>query len=490
MPSVATWWCGQQSARNYVLEHLDELIIRRAYRVADEPPLRPGLMSTAEKRELIDRIRARPQDYVGQETVARSSTPVWSPQGALPWSLALRGFLVRQADDFLALPGGLARVASEPSLLEQTMTTGERSQDVWILSEDAIEEISLLNPPGHMLPLRRSGAELPSRVADNLFWLGRSVERAEGTARLLRTVLAQITGENQFGPEVRSLLRALAEQGQIDPDHVVPALENSLPRIDEMLPRAIFDTSRSRSLRSTVQEAFRLVSMVRDRLSIDAWRIMHRIDEASQRGPSDVIDVLEFLDRLILDLMAFGGLAAESMTRTLGWRFLDLGRRLERSWQGSMLLRSTLITASEEEQPLLEALLQIADSLMTYRSRYLATVQRGPVLDLLVTDETNPRSIAFQLAMIVDHVNHLPRPEQQALLNLEQKLALSLLNHVRLSDIHDLAETDPQGGYATLERLLKRLCDQLPRLSDAVSARFLIHAGLIRQFASGPERAT
>jgi uncharacterized alpha-E superfamily protein len=257
-----------------------------------------------------------------------------------------------------------------------------------------------------------------------------------------------------------------------------------------MLPRAIFDTSRSRSLRSTVQEAFRLVSMVRDRLSIDAWRIMHRIDEASQRGPSDVIDVLEFLDRLILDLMAFGGLAAESMTRTLGWRFLDLGRRLERSWQGSMLLRSTLITASEEEQPLLEALLQIADSLMTYRSRYLATVQRGPVLDLLVTDETNPRSIAFQLAMIVDHVNHLPRPEQQALLNLEQKLALSLLNHVRLSDIHDLAETDPQGGYATLERLLKRLCDQLPRLSDAVSARFLIHAGLIRQFASGPERAT
>jgi uncharacterized circularly permuted ATP-grasp superfamily protein/uncharacterized alpha-E superfamily protein len=489
MPSVATWWCGEKHEHQYVIEHLDELMIRKACRVADEPPLRPALMSREEKQNLIEQIRARPQDFVGQETVIRSTTPVWSRQGVMPWSLALRGFLVRKGQGYIALPGGLARVASEPMLLEQAMTTGERSQDVWIRSEKPIEEVSLLNPPGQMVKLRRGGAELPSRVADHLFWLGRSVERAEGTARLLRTVLGHVTGENEFGPEVRVLLRALAEQGQIDPDYVVPGLDETLPRIDEMLPRAIFDTGRARSLRSTIKEAFRLISIVRDRLSIDAWRLIHRIDEASRRSPGDVTDVLEFLDRLILDLVAFAGLAAESMTRTQGWRFLDLGRRVERAWQGSMLLRSTLIVPSEEEQPVLEALLQTADSLMTYRSRYLATVQTGPVLDLLLTDETNPRSVAFQLAAIVNHVNDLPRDEQQALLNPEQKLALSLLNVVRLSEIHDLTQATSQAQRESLGRLLKRLCDQLPRFSDAMSARFLIHAGLSRHFASAQERA-
>ncbi|WP_437228032.1 circularly permuted type 2 ATP-grasp protein [Planctomicrobium sp. SH661] len=488
MPSVATWWCGEKKECDYVIEHIDQLIIRKAYRVVDEPPLRPETMSKAEKQRLIEMIKAAPCDYVGQETVVRSTTPVWSQQGAVPWSLALRSFLVRKGNDYIALPGGLARVASEPTLLEQTMTTGERSQDVWILANKPIEEVTLLSPPGQMVKLRRSGAELPSRVADNLFWLGRNVERAEGSARLLRTVLVSITGENEYGPELRALLRALAEQGQIDPDYAIPGLDESLPSIEEMLPRAINDTLQSKSLRSTIKEAFRLISIVRDRMSLDAWRIIHRIEEASGRGLTDITDVLEFLDRLVLDLVAFSGLAAESMTRTQGWRFLDLGRRVERAWQSSMLLRSTLTSVSEEEQPILEAVLQTADSIMTYRSRYLANVQIGPVLDLLLTDETNPRSVAYQLVAIVNQVNELPRDEQQALLNPEQKLSLALLNVVRLADIYELTQASVHQERESLDRLLKRLCDQLPRLSDAMSSRFLIHAGLSRHFAGAVDR--
>ncbi|SFI91147.1 circularly permuted type 2 ATP-grasp protein [Planctomicrobium piriforme] len=484
MPSVATWWCGEKEEFQHVLRNLDDLIIRKAYRVVDEPPLRPAEMSKAERQSLIEQIKANPNDFVGQETVVRSTTPVWTKQGAVPWALAVRSFLVRKGEDYIALPGGLARVASEPKLLEQYTTTGERSQDVWILSEKAIEEVSLLTPPGQMVKLRRSGAELPSRVADNLFWLGRSVERAEGSARLLRCILAVITGENEYEPELRALLRALAEQGQIDPDYVIPGLNESLPSIEEMLPKAIFDTHLNKSLRSTIKEAFRLISIVRDRMSLDAWRIIHRIEETSRRGLDDVSDVLEFLDRLILDLVAFSGLAAESMTRTQGWRFLDLGRRVERAWQTSMLLRSTLTSVSDEEQPVLEAVLQVADSIMTYRSRYLATVQPGPVLDLLLTDETNPRSIAYQLVAISKHVDELPRDEHQALLNVEQRLALALLNAVRLADIYELAQTSAHDEREALDRLLKRLCDQLPRLSDTMSSRFLIHAGLPRHFAS------
>lgn len=488
MPSVATWWCGEKDERQYVLDHLEELIIRPAYRVADVPPLRPELMTRQEKQELRAKIKADPHAYVGQETVTRSTSPVWLPQGMKPWSLAVRSFLVRNGDDYLSLPGGLARVASEPHLLEKS-TNGERSQDVWILAEKPIEEVSLLSPPGQLVRLRRSGAELPSRVADNLFWLGRNVERAEGSARLLRTLLASVTGENDSGPEIRALLRALAEQGQIDPDYAIPGLDEALPAIELMLPIAINDTSRPKSLRTTIRETFRLISIVRDRMSLDAWRIIHRIEETSGKNSTELAEVLEFLDRLILDLVAFSGLAAESMTRTQGWRFLDLGRRLERAWQSCMLLRSTLTGVAEEEQQVLEAVLQTADSMMTYRSRYMANVQMAPVLDLLLTDETNPRSVAYQLVGIVNHVNELPRSEQlQAVLNPEQKLALSLQNSVRLADVYELSQESSHDERGSLDRLLKRLVDQLPRLSDAVSGRFLIHAGVPRHFASALER--
>ena len=490
MPSVATWWCGEEDERNYVFEHLDTLIIRKSFRTADEPPLRPSTMSKEDRKQLIEQIKAAPTEFVGQETVRRSTTPVWSKEGAVPWSLAVRSFLVRKGSDFMALPGGLARVSSEPTLLDQTMTTGERSQDLWLLSEKPIEEVSLLIPAGQSVALRRSGAELPSRVADNLFWLGRNVERAEGSARLLRTVLTSMTGETEYRSELQSLLRALAEQGQIDPDYVIPGLNESLPRIDISLPKAIFDTKLPKSLRSTIKAAFRLVSIVRDRVAIDAWRIIHRIDEASRRPSADITDVLEFLDRLILDLVAFSGLCSESMTRTQGWRFLDLGRRVERAWQTSMLLRSTLANVTDDEQTVLESVLQTADSIMTYRSRYLATIQPAPVLDLLLTDETNPRSVAYQLAVISDHVDEMPRDEHQAVRTPEQRLALSLLNAVRLAEIHELAQPSSNDHREMLERLLKRLCDQLPHLSDIVSSRFLIHAGLPRHFASTLERTS
>ncbi|WP_437192324.1 circularly permuted type 2 ATP-grasp protein [Planctomicrobium sp. SH527] len=484
MPSVATWWCGEEEECKYVLEHLDELIIRKAFRKVDEPPLRPAEMSKADRETLRNQIRSRPSDYVGQETVNRSTTPVWSPNGTAPWPLALRSFLVRSGGKYTGLPGGLARVAKESNLLEQYTTTGERSQDVWVLSDKSIEEVSLLSPPGQMMTLRRSGAELPSRVADNLFWLGRSIEQAEGSARLLRTLLVSVTSEDSYMVEQQALLRALVEQGQIDPDYVIPELTESLPRIETMLPQAIFDTNHSKSLRSSIIEAMRLISIVRDRMSIDAWRIVQRIDELSRRKIGNASDVIEFLDRVILDLVAFSGLAAESMTRTQGWRFLDLGRRVERAHQTAMLLKSTLTTIHDEEQPVLEAVLEVADSIMTYRNRYLATLQAGPVIDLLLNDETNPRSIAYQMVAIAKHVENLPRDEKQATLDLEQRIALSLLNRVRLAEVHELVKLDRPKQRLSLDKLLTEICDDLPRLADTMSSRFLIHAGLPRHFGS------
>jgi uncharacterized alpha-E superfamily protein len=183
-------------------------------------------------------------------------------------------------------------------------------------------------------------------------------------------------------------------------------------------------------------------------------------------------------------LLAFAGLAAESMTRTQGWRFLDLGRRIERAWQLASLLHSTINTEDGGLPSVLEAILKVADSLMTYRSRYLSTVQVAPVLDLLVVDDTNPRSIANQLLIIEGHVEELPRDSSRALLSPEQRLAVSLRNAVRLADPTELARVEAEAERPVLDRLMRRLQDQLPKLSDAVSSRFLTHAGLPRHLAT------
>ena len=159
---------------------------------------------------------------------------------------------------------------------------------------------------------------------------------------------------------------------------------------------------------------------------------------------------------------------------------------MERAWQTSLLLRSTLCEPAVHEFSILESVLQTVDSIMTYRSRYLASLQLPTVLDLVLIDETNPRSIGFQLAAIAEHVDQLPRGDSSVLRSPEQRMALALVNAVRLADVFELSRPGPDGRHEPLDRLLKRLCDQLPKLSDAVSGRFLIHAGLSRHFALRP----
>ena len=488
--SIATWWCGQPDARQYVIDHLDQVVIRPAFGSAEDRPIHPARLSAKERADLNAAIQNRPQDYVGQETVVRSTTPVMTDTGPSPWHVALRSFLVARDNGFSALPGALARVSPDAQALDFIMTAGERSQDVWILSNAPIPHVSLLPASEDQVVLRRTGSDLPSRVADNLFWLGRYVERAEGSIRLLRSVLEVISSETEQPEMLGRLYRALAELGQIEPDYVISDLGAPLPDVGDAMLEAVFDDRMPRSLRSTITEANRLISTVRDRVSVDAWRAIHTVFESSQRPnleTLDASDVLELLNNLLTELLAFAGLAGESMTRTQGWRFLDLGRRVERAWQTSTLLGAALARSIEDERPLLDVILQAADSIMTYRSRYLANVHIAAVLDLLMLDESSPRSIAFQLRAIEDHVSELPRDEARAGLSAEQRLAVALRNAVRLTDVFELAQTDGNRERPQLERLLRRLINQLPRLADAVSSRFLIHAGLPRHYASRTE---
>ena len=491
IPSIATWWCGQEEELQYVLEHLEELIIRPAMPGAGISPVSGASLTKEQRAELSARIKARPGRFVAQEHFPHASAPVWTERSLVSRHLSLRTFLAASGDTWTVMHGGLAQMSSHPDPVAAPTRRAEGTKDLWVLSDGPVATVTLLRQGGQTASIRRSGSELPSRVADNLFWLGRHVERAEGGARLLRAILTRLTSELDTPSlrEMPALIRCLADQGQIEPGFVVEGIRQQMPEIEQALPAAIFDEGQPGSLRSTLNALERTGSIVRDRLSVDIWRILRQIDLDFAQPDSDVrvelTDALAMLNELLIDLAAFSGLAQESMTRTQGWRFLDMGRRLERSLHTISLLRSALVPVSTPDSPVLEALLEVADSSMTYRSRYLANLQVAPVIDLLITDETNPRSIAYQLDVLADHVEQLPR-EATPFRSPEQKIMMSAMTTLRLAEVDTLAQTD--GGIRPhLERLLARFSTQLPELSNVLSRTYLIHAGLTRQLprASG-----
>ena len=488
LPCLPTWWCGQPASLDHVMRHADELVIGPAFRARGSRQL-TWTPQHPPTRADIEKIQAFPEQFVARPPVIGSTVPIWKGGAIDAAKLTIRSFLAGDGRDYVAMQGGLARVTETGDAVNVHQHARERSKDVWILGDGPIQAISLLHQDQRPIVMQRGGAGLPSRVADNVFWLGRHVERAEACARLLRAIVLRLTSETELEaiPELPRMLRALAAQGQIEPGYAVEEIRDPLPRIEHVLPQSVFDETNSGSLRYAVNEILRVASQVRDRLSLDSWHIVQRLDQEFR--PADVdrfelADVLDLVDSLIIDLSAFSGFVLESMTRSQAFRFLEIGRRLERSLQLVGVLKSTLVQTDPAVGPVLTALLEFADSLMTYRSRYLANVQLAPVLDLLLTDETNPRSLAFQLAKMTEQVDRLPRDQSVSKFSTEQRLAMSALHTVRMVDVETLAELHRLGEQNHLEKLLLGIENQLPKLSEAIAHRYLIHVGPVRQLSS------
>jgi uncharacterized alpha-E superfamily protein len=251
----------------------------------------------------------------------------------------------------------------------------------------------------------------------------------------------------------------------------------------------MFDPGHSYALQETLGHLQRTASLVRDRLSLDAWHTLSRLTTSATATPQlpeaaiESVDTgrgLELLDDGIRSLAAFSGMEMENMTRNHGWRFLDMGRRLERAQHLAELMRSLLARGNPEDDGSLVLLLDLADSLMTYRSRYLTTPMLPPVIDLLVLDETNPRSIAFQVADLSDHVEQLPRDADVDVRSAEQRVVLSLLTEIRLAEIATLCQQDLSGRRAALDTLLYRLVSGLPHLSEVIARHYFSHAEVRR----------
>jgi uncharacterized circularly permuted ATP-grasp superfamily protein/uncharacterized alpha-E superfamily protein len=497
LPSVTTWWCGDETARDHVVENLADLVIKPAHAGIRFEPVFGGEMTGQQQAELAARIRAHPHDYIAQERVTLSTTAAFAGDRLEPRRLVLRTYVVAHGDSYVMMPGGLTRFSGSAGTMVVSMQRGGGSKDSWVLTEGPVSPVSLLPPSGTPVAVSRGGKDLPSRVADNLFWLGRYAERAEGLTRLLRGVLVRLTETSGLAesPELPTLLRAVSFMSDSKPGFVGEGSESNLADPANELLAVIYDVRRAGGVAGLLGALCRVAGTVRDRISRDLWRVVNDLGDFRRPAPSSAAgngagrvsaraggdrvptlsEALDQLDRAVLALAAFSGLSSDSVTRGDGWRFLDLGRRLERSLHTVTLLRSTLIFSISPEAPLLEALLEIADSSMTYRRRYQGSVQPAAVIDLLLADEGIPRSLAFQLAAVAEHVEHLPREGNGTSRSPEQRLMLAALTAVRLADAERLAVTDLYNRRTGLEDLLNEVARALPAVSDAITHTYLSH---------------
>jgi uncharacterized circularly permuted ATP-grasp superfamily protein/uncharacterized alpha-E superfamily protein len=479
IPSVATWWLGQRQALAEVEDAFARMVIKPSFPSRGVEPVFAGTLTGAERARLLAEIKAAPWRYCAQERVQSSAMPVWTPAGLTPQPMVLRVFVVNDNGRFVAMPGGLTRVSGDVQKPIVSMQRGGVSKDTWVLAADALDPVVVPSPAAARVPpIRRSGDDLPSRAAEDLFWLGRYIERLDNSARLLRCALSRI-GAGNVGPreqlEITIANRLAASYGLIDQRLIgMPADSTS---IAQALAQACSPGPAMNEMFRAIQ---RLTTSVRQRLSVDMWNVANNllgdVRGRMKQNPNDVDRLLRGLDQLIEVLAALGGMTGENMTRHAGWRFLDMGRRLERSLFSVTAARGAIGPPGNGREPGLRVALELCDSSITYRSRYLMLPRLAPVLDLVLTDDTNPRALAFQLVAMTAHIDALPRREERPFSGMEEKLAHGALAALRLFDIEALSQTATVA--AALDRLRDLLEDTSRRmlaLSDAVSRAYFSH---------------
>jgi uncharacterized circularly permuted ATP-grasp superfamily protein/uncharacterized alpha-E superfamily protein len=480
LPGEDTYWLGTSDSVGAALAEIDQLVFLSAF---DGRPLfskgstarRGRELSRTERGRLARHLERRGYTMTAQRVTPLGTAPVLNDGQIQPRAIVLRAFVAWTPEGYIVMPGALTRVAPGDDTHTLNIDRGSTSKDTWVLAAGQVEQTTLLHPRDEAVEITRTGAEGPSRAMDNLFWLGRNAERAESLARVLRAVATRLIdyGDNKPTAGAAYLLHHL-----LMPDtEMTQQLDLDLLIVE--LHSLVFDRSRFEGLSQTLQHVRRTAWAVRDRLSIDTWRVVLGFATGeglpAPRTAPDAAETKAYLDGLIRHAAALAGLAAESMTRGRNWVFLELGRRIERALRMLHLLRHTLVTPTEEEHSLLQLLLEVADSSMTYRYRYLDHLQPAAVIDLLLLDETNPRAVAFQLARLEEAATALPRFTEPQQRQRDLRLIRRLVARLGSCEADELAALDAEGRRGQLEAVLQELEDALPAFSTILDEIYFRH---------------
>lgn len=453
LPNVATWWCGQDRERAEVLGNLRRMVIAPAFAAApralggNAPRLGSDFAG-----EGLDALRAdmaiRGVDYVGQEIVKLATIPSVGDDGQLvPRPFTLRVFAARDANGaWSVMPGGFVRIGEDADARAVVLGDGAYSTDAVIVSDRPVPALTLLTADEEV-QIRRNPGTLPSRVADNLFWLGRYLERAENTLSLVRGALggsADVDGGATLGIEAASRLDAM-----IAASGAAPA--------GASLGTAFGDRGQSSSVASVMALARGIGAGSRERLSADVWRLLDK--DVPNTGP-----LTARAAALAERLAALAGLSAESMGRTASWRFLDVGRRLERAVAVCRLLKTFDVPDATADD--LALLLDLSSSAISYRQRYPSNLSARAARDLIALDASNPRSLAFQVQAIGEHLAALPRLSDDGMAEAQEIEAMALAATLATFRAEDLDAHAVQG-----------IENRLLGLNDLIARRFFLRGG-------------
>ena len=443
LPTVATWWCGGAAERAHVLDRFDQMVIGPAFATGlalegDGPAILGGSLDSEARDALRARIGEDGHAYVGQEPVTLSTAPVWADGRLSARPIALRVYAARTADGWTIMPGGFARVGSTPDTTAIAMQRGGRAADVWVVSQRPVDAVSLLPREGERL-VRNPAGNLPSRAADNLIWLGRYIERCEATVRVLRAYNARLAESSNPDQPLLADSRAFLESVGVDARTPLPG-----------------------GLLSDIANATRSAGQIRDRFSPDGWLALADLSKTARRfaehlRPGD--DATRAMTVLLRKLAGFSGLVHENMYRFAGWRFLEIGRRLERGMQIAGI--TAWQTRAEAPDGSLEMLLEITDSVMTHRRRYPVRAGIASAVDLLLLDPLNPRSVLFQIAELREQIEQLPVDDADGL-SPPAKAALEIETQLRLADPDEIEASEIAG-----------LRNQIAGLADLIATAYL-----------------
>lgn len=449
LPSVATWWCGEPAARDDAIAKMDRLVFKSADPAHRFEPIFGQDLNPAERRRLIARLKAAPQQFIAQETVRISQAPSFTTGPRLSGrGIGLRSFAVATPRGYMVMPGGLTRVAAQADPRVISSQRGGGTKDTWVLAKDTI------NPAPTLLSERRprGGAIITSRVVENLFWFGRYAERSDDTARLLRTGINSLV---QDAGEITQALAVLADREGLE---ALPARGTG-----PWCRAATLDTDPA-GLPAQLGHLARVAFGLRERMSLDNWRVINRLMQDSSLGRQlPVAESIEWVERVIVAMMTVSGFAIDGMTRDLGWRFLSIGRRLERL----AFVASAVDVALDESSPEnLGWLLELCDSGVTFRARYMTRTDWISVLELVVFDDTNPRAVSFLLSGLTDYLGYLERTVGYRGAGRHRALLNTLM-------AFEVAEVAPE--HRRFRTHLRAIHAAALELNDELSAQYFSH---------------
>lgn len=479
--SVETYWANDTKDLAYIEAHINSLIIKPIYRSSSNSSIHGGLLSEKDKAILFQQLRKNPLQYIAQPILAAGHLPSFLDNTLQARPSIMRSFTVASEGSYTLMPGGLTRISTEPSAFILAGQHGAQSKDTWVVASEP-ERISN-DDDSDDIPTREADLiSLPSRVVENMFWLGRYAERAEASLRILRTVFIMLNGEEPVSDTCRRILLQAITEITVTQPGFVGASDALIAAPDEELLLVLKDATRVGSVRSTLNSMLYCADESKELLSSDTLRVINDIRDALSELDESLLGGLasapeEALDPLVTGLMALSGLAKESMVRDFGWRFLDIGRRLERALQTTTIIRNLLVpeVSPVDQKTLIEALLQSLETLISYRRRYRARMGVQPSLDLVMMDTSNPRSLLFQLEQLNEHICALPKtpdnrhelpPAERAVLEGESLIKLSLLTELSARE---------DGRRKHLDSSLQHLSKLLGTISNLVSDKYFDH---------------